>query len=224
MLEGSWIERARQLRHRDRLSATTTSPIELPNTIVRLDPDGIVESLRAHRSAKRRLVSIERVRQDDSTWNVISDSATNHLARLLHLGLENYLFGNLRFLAPLSALGPALWQIQLEIDRKLLGPCRHGQADADLPGLDWLPRAQCLDGISRGTTAHLAITPGRVGDEVLQLLMDSAHLLVIGTAACSDRLDALSLPLAQQPQGVGREGRSPAVMPEDLADAAEVLP
>src|SRR5216683_3326712 len=199
MLEGSWIERARQLRHRDRLAATTTSPIELPNPIVRLDPDGIVESLRAHRSAKRRLVSIERVRQDDSTWNVISDSATNHLARLLHLGLENYLFGNLRFLAPLSALGPALWQIQLEIDRKLLGPCRHGQADADL------------------AIGDLACRPC-----VLPLHSDGMSPL-LEKAGVVDLPGLDSLPRAQQPQRVGREGRSPAVMREDLADAAEVL-
>src|SRR5260370_41139409 len=104
-----------------------------------------------------------------------------------------------------------------------MSPLLEKAGVVDLPGLDWLPRAQCLDGISRGTTAHLAIAPRRVGGEVLQLLMDSAHLLVIGAAACSDRLDALSLPLAQQPQRVGREGRSPALMPEDLAGAAGVL-
>jgi hypothetical protein len=93
----------------------------------------------------------------------------------------------------------------------------------DLPGLDRLARRQCFEGVSRGAEPHFVIAPGRVCNEVLQLLMDRAHLLDIGAAARCDRLDALALGIAQEPQRIGREGGSPAVVPENLADPAEEL-
>ena len=179
---------------------------------------------------------------------------SNMSSARLRLGLKCDVVGNARLGAARGIVGPALGQIQLEVDGDVLLRRRDRQADADLAVRDLAGRAGVLalhadrvlallekagvvddpgprhgraahrfERVARGGQPHRVVVPRRVGDELLQALMRCIHVRDARARARRDRLHALALASADQPERVAREVGASLRRPEDLAEVIQVV-
>src|SRR3954470_4513123 len=99
--------------------------------------------------AKIAAVPVRTISEKDLTRNSSSHGAFDHPERQLDFGFEGHLVGNVCFGSALRGIGPALRQIQLEVDRGVLRSRRDLQADPDLAIGDLAGRSRVLTLYSR---------------------------------------------------------------------------
>src|SRR5437870_2376243 len=91
------------------------------------------------------------------------------------------------------------------------------------PRVDWISCHHLRDGVAGGESTHVAIAPVRIGEEVKQSLVSGVGQAGIGAGPRRDRLDALALAVAEQAKGIGRKRDTPLLVPQEVANATEIL-
>lgn len=89
-------------------------------------------------------ITVSRIGKDDFSGNFASSCALDHFQSQLDLGLERGSFRDASHLATLGIVDPALRQVQLEIEREMLGTGCDRQADCDLTIGDLARRTRVL--------------------------------------------------------------------------------
>src|SRR6266496_3691176 len=134
----------REVAYADRVSSAARVRIEDPHDRLGVDADSVVEGQIAQPFPEVTRGAVGRVSQDDSTRQAVLDGATDHGEPELRLGLELYRIGDARLFPSRRTLGPALRQVELEIDWHVLGARGDAEADANLAVGDLAGRARVL--------------------------------------------------------------------------------
>src|SRR5262249_2792512 len=93
----------------------------------------------------------------------------------------------------------------------------------DEPCMHALPRRKHVDDVPGGLPPHGSILPRALSNEVEKPVMCPARRLRLHAGACRDRLDALPLPVAKDPERVRRERLSLSRDGQMRAEPREVI-
>ena len=107
-------------------------PVEEPHVGRGVHAHGIVEAEQPQPRTKLLRATICSVREDRAARQAAVQCTSNHLQRQLGLGREGNADWDPHLLAALAIRGPRLGQVQLEVDRHVVGAGRQSEAHPDL--------------------------------------------------------------------------------------------
>src|ERR1019366_7878496 len=220
---------------------------------VGVDSDSVFEVEPPKAGAELSNVAVGGIGERDTLGQSFLDRALHHLEGDLPLRAEPDVARDLRPVAARAVTRPRLGQVQLHVDRHMLGRRAECQAHADLavgdladrprvlplhagrlapllhesgvvdhPCADALPRLHRVHCVSRRELADRPVVPLGPAGELQPKIVRPPRGFGVIRCCRRQRLDTLSLVLAEDPHRIERERRATTFLSEPRTDSLEV--